>query len=891
MRQKGGKRLKAIKSIIAFILSLSFIASLFSINLVVSAAGVLMEEDLYYFVNVNSGKYLTLNENHDAVTTNVQIETYEQDAVKHVFKLKDSGNNTYKLQPANSTLRFIGAASTVKSGVNVNLREQSADKSQAFEFYMVSNGIYTIRSATNNNLALTAASKDDKANVNLKTYSATDKNQQWKLVKFSLKKDGDDESIKNYGIDVSYWQDDINWKAVKEYGVEFAIIRIGYSEVKDSKFEEYYKGAKENGIDVGVYIYSYNVSVKEAKRDAADVLKWLNGKELDYPVYYDIEDPEYQGNLSTELRTDMCLAFMKKIKEGGYNTGVYASEDWFTNNLDLEKIRESGSTWLAKWPKSDQADEQHSDYDLWQFRSDGKIAGIKGDVDVNANYGDYNTYRYTGKPITPTNFPVYYGSTKLTLNKDYAISYKNNINAGIATANVSGINDYKDKLYMSYEFRISPVNLVNCEIKEIADRTYSGIKIIPTVNIYYGDKKLKKNVDYTLTGEDNKNAGTGKVIITAKGNFSGSYTKEFTIKKKNVKYADFEGIVNKSYNGKKRTLDDLKVKTSATTLKEGRDYTVSYKNNVNFGEASVTIKGKGDNCKGTITKTFDIVPKKVKNVKASSIKKTSVKLSWDHVDYATRYQIYRATSKNGKYTRIYSTPDRWTYSYTDKTAKEGTYYYYKIRAYKKVNGKKYYGSWSDIISVKTKISNTDFDLKYNQKENSIEVNIEKDKSVTGYIVYLYKSKSKSYEKVWGGKGLQYIKENIDPNKNYSFKIRTYKDANGGRIYGTLSAKKKIKAAELIPAKMDKPKASNKTSSSLKVKWNTLSDATRYQIYRADSKDGKYNRIYTAKNWETYYIDSGLESGKTYYYKIRAYKKIDGTKYYGEWSDILATKTK
>ncbi len=882
--------MKMLKKSLSLIFSLILMFTVFSTAFAVSAAKAEIECGLYYFVNEKSGKYLALDGNNDKTSANIQIESYNKDSVNLVFKIKNGSDNTYKVQPAESTTRFIGGEEA-SNAANIELQKSSTSDNQAFYFYEVSDGIYTIRPAAKTTLCLTAEDTKTKSNVSLSKYSEDNEYQQWKLEKFSLRKEGDDENIKAYGIDVSKHQGEINWKAVKEYGVEFAIIRIGYSEVKDERFEENYKAATELGIDVGVYLYSYNVNVKEAARDAKDVLKWLDGRKLQYPVYYDIEDEDYQGDLTTKERTDMCLAFMEIIEAGGYSTGVYANQNWFNNKLDSEILHNSGSTWLARWPKSDQADEDHSDYNLWQFRSDGKVAGINGNVDMNVSYGNYLIFSYTGKAVKPTDFPVYSDDGELlTYKTDYKITYKNNINIGMATAEIIGINDYENKLSQTFNFKIVPINLGLCEIAEIDDRTYSGIEIIPTVNITYGDVKLKKNVDFTIKGEDNLNAGTGTVILEGMGNYGGIISKEFTIKKKNVKYADFEGIESQTYNGKKKTLSSLKVKTSKTTLKKGTDYTVSYENNKSIGTATVTIKGIGDNCKGTISKTFKIVPKSVKNLKASKKTDSSMKISWDEISYISKYQIYRSTSPDGDFSKIYTAKKDKT-SYTDTDLKEGKYYYYKIRAYKTVDGVKYYGRWSDILSANTKLNNTDFSLKYNQKKNGIEVNIKKDKHATGYIVYMYYSSSKSYKKVWSGTSTQYIKENINPDKNYSFKIRTYKKTENGKIYSSYSEKQKIKVANLLPADVTGVKASKRTLSSLKISWKVASKADRYQIYRATSKDGKYTRIDTVKSSITSYTDTDLKEGTYYYYKIRAYKKVDGVKYYSEYSDILATKTK
>lgn len=123
--------------------------------------------------------------------------------------------------------------------------------------------------------------------------------------------------MKKHGIDVSKWQKNIDWEKVKEAGIEFAIIREGYGKENpsqiDKRFEENYKGAKAAGIPVGVYHYSYADSVEDAKKEAQFCLKNIKGKQLEYPVVFDIEDKE-QLKLNNRQRTIFARLFVKKLK-------------------------------------------------------------------------------------------------------------------------------------------------------------------------------------------------------------------------------------------------------------------------------------------------------------------------------------------------------------------------------------------------------------------------------------------------------------------------------------------------------------------------------------------------------------------------------------------------
>ena len=189
------------------------------------------------------------------------------------------------------------------------------------------------------------------------------------------------------GIDVSKYQGDINFKKVKDAGVQFVIIRIGYGQYesqKDEKFERNYEGFRGVSIPVGVYLYSYALSVNDAKKEANTVLKWLNGRELNLPVYYDIED-KTQINLGKNTLTSMCEAFCDTIEKAGYWAGVYANKYFFTTYLDYEKLGEKYTCWVAQYSDTN---TYRGRYDMWQYTSSGKVNGINGNVDMDILYRD-----------------------------------------------------------------------------------------------------------------------------------------------------------------------------------------------------------------------------------------------------------------------------------------------------------------------------------------------------------------------------------------------------------------------------------------------------------------------------------------------------------------------
>lgn len=181
-------------------------------------------------------------------------------------------------------------------------------------------------------------------------------------------------------IDVSEWQGTIDWKKVKESGIEFAILRAGFgreSSQIDDEFERNYNNAKKAGIKLGAYWYSYADSVADAEREAKACLTVLKGKTFELPIYYDLEDKS-QLNFSKKTLTAIAIMFCNTVKAKGFNVGVYASLNWFTNYLDYEVLKKHYSIWLAQYYNTNQLD-----CDIWQHTSEGTVKGILNAVDLN----------------------------------------------------------------------------------------------------------------------------------------------------------------------------------------------------------------------------------------------------------------------------------------------------------------------------------------------------------------------------------------------------------------------------------------------------------------------------------------------------------------------------
>lgn len=191
------------------------------------------------------------------------------------------------------------------------------------------------------------------------------------------------------GIDVSVYQGDIDWEAVAQSGVEFAIIRLGYRGYSqgaiqlDRNFEQNMRGALEAGLDVGVYFFSQATTVLEAEEEADFVLENLRGYPITFPVVFDWEfvtaDQARTHEMEGEALTDCALAFCELVATAGYTPMVYFNQDigYFYYHLDeLDQY----PFWLAEY---DSKPDFFYDFEIWQYTHTGTVPGIQGSVDLN----------------------------------------------------------------------------------------------------------------------------------------------------------------------------------------------------------------------------------------------------------------------------------------------------------------------------------------------------------------------------------------------------------------------------------------------------------------------------------------------------------------------------
>ena len=646
------------------------------------------------------------------------------------------------------------------------------------------------------------------------------------------------------GIDVSKWNGTIDWKKVKADGIDYVIIRGGFGNATvDPQFESYIQGASDAGLKIGVYWFSYATSVTKAKEEAAKCLETIAPyrDKITYPVFYDFEydSVDYAKKLgitiTKDLSSKMADEFLTAIKNAGYITGIYTNKD-FGDKYFYEDMLFANNLWIAQYSS---ACTYNRPYMMWQYTDKGTINGI-------------------GTSSEPAYFDMNYTYLKPTNNQ--------------ASSN---------KIYLS-----------SSSVSEISSKTYTGSAIEPSFTVTLNNKILKENEDYTVTYSNNISIGTAKILIKGIGNYVGEKTITFkivapTTSKINLSSASVSEISSKSYTGS-AIKPSVTVKVNGKTLSLNKDYTVTYSNNISVGTAKILIKGTG-NYTGEKTITFKIIPKKISKVSLSKKTTNSLTLSWNKLDDVTGYKIYKYDSKSEDYEYLKTIKGASTTSFTDSNLTDATVYKYKVRGYKTVDGNAYNGFISNSFAESTKVKTvSNLNLK-TRNATSLELSWDKVKNADGYRIYRLDTNTDTYKLVKtinNNTTTSYKHSNLVSATNYYYKVKAFKYLNGSNRYSDYSSRLKATTRPLQPSVI----LNSTKSKSIKVSWTNISKrATGYEVRMSTSKNGTFNSIGTTTN--TSFTKVNLTKGKTYYFKIRAYRIVDGQKIYSLYSGIKSIKCK
>ena len=397
---------------------------------------------------------------------------------------------------------------------------------------------------------------------------------------------------------------------------------------------------------------------------------------------------------------------------------------------------------------------------------------------------------------------------------------------------------------------------------------YDGTYKKPAATVTFGGKVLQEGKDYTISYRNNLNVGVTTVIATGMGDYTGYTSKNFTITKRALAGGTVSVASSVSFTGSNIT-PSVTVKVAGRTLTSGTDYTVSYSNNKNVGTSNVYVYGKG-NYSGSLSAKFDIVPAK-QQIQKLETKYKGFYIDWAQKGSATGYDVEYSVNANmsGAVSKHLTAnkPDTLTVSGLagDKT------YYVRVRSYTNVNGKVYYGAWSDVKSIKT--ANNDI--------TKATVSDISTKAFTGKAIT---------QNVTVKVGNTVLKNGTDYTVSYSNNKKvgkaTVKITGKGKYGGVIT-----KTFKINPAKQEIQKLTAK-SKAFFIDWAQKGSATGYEIqYATNSKFTGAKKVTITNNKTDKTTVSKLSGNKKYYVRVRSYTTVGGTKYYGAWSAVKNVTTK
>ena len=397
---------------------------------------------------------------------------------------------------------------------------------------------------------------------------------------------------------------------------------------------------------------------------------------------------------------------------------------------------------------------------------------------------------------------------------------------------------------------------------------YDGTYKKPAATVTLDGKVLQAGKDYTISYRNNLNVGVATVIATGMGDYTGYTSKNFTITKRAMAGGTISVASSVSFTGSNIT-PSVTVKAAGRTLTNGTDYTVSYSNNKNVGTASVYVYGKG-NYSGSLSAKFDIVPAK-QQIQKLETRYKGFYIDWAQKGSATGYDVEYSVNANmsGAVSKHLTAnkPDTLTVSGLagDKT------YYVRVRSYTNVNGKVYYGAWSDVKSIKT--ANNDITKA----------------TVSGISTKAFTGKAIT-QNVTVKVGNTVLKNGTDYTVSYSNNKKvgkaTVKITGKGKYGGVIT-----KTFKINPAKQEIQKLTAK-SKAFFVDWAQKGSATGYEIqYATNSKFTGAKKVTITNNKTDKTTVSKLSANKKYYVRVRSYTTVGGTKYYGAWSAVKNVTTK
>lgn len=472
--------------------------------------------------------------------------------------------------------------------------------------------------------------------------------------------------------------------------------------------------------------------------------------------------------------------------------------------------------------------------------------------------------QYTGRGVTPVAKVTFQNTTEginkvLVVNSDYKLTYTSNVAVGTATAIVTGINNYSGT--MQTTFRILG-NVSKATVDKIPVQQYTGEAVYPVPVVNFAGKKLTEDTDYTLEYRNNVERGTASIVITGKGWYTGSQTVTFDIAREFSSETSVRGVASAyTYTGS-AIKPTVMVIDNGAVLTNGTDYKVSYSNNVNAGNGTVTITGI-NKYSGTRKVTFKITPQQLGRATVAKIADQS---------YNGKKKEPKVTVKSGNITLKKGTDYTTVYVNSTKPGKASVI----IKGKGNFTGTQTL-NYNIVVPKVTGVKAakyTDTSITFSWKKNSVASGFE-----------IYNSKNKRVARVMKKTATKATVSKLKAGSTGTFRIRAIVNTGGQYYFGAFT---KIKASTGPKATTISSLTSRKSKQAV-VKWKKVSGATQYEVYRSTSAKGKYKKIATTK--KTSYTDKKATGGKKYYYKIRVCKTISKKNYYSDYSSAKSVTAK
>lgn len=415
-------------------------------------------------------------------------------------------------------------------------------------------------------------------------------------------------------------------------------------------------------------------------------------------------------------------------------------------------------------------------------------------------------------------------------------------------------------------------------VDRIADQVYTGEAIEPALILKDGDRILSQGSDYTLEFSNNIRVGTACVTIIGKGLYEGTREVSFSIIKAeyDMGKAAWDYATPFVYDGSEKTV-------RVTGLPEGvsvQAYTDNNKTQAGQYRAEVTFDYDEHNYNTPyITgQIWDILPV-LQAPAISSLSSTpyaiGLTISWEPVEHAKGYVLERALSPKGPFKQLYKGPNT---SYINAGLGDSKLYYYRVSAYMRSLEFEHAGPFGAVKSGAAIAAPASPKAEILSK-TSLKLTWGTVKNAKGYQLFRASEPDGDYTRVYSGTGTSHTNKGLASGKVYYYKLRVYKTIDKATYYGAYSA---VRPAAALAAP-GAPKLTAESGAVINASWTSVSGATGYQLYRATSEKGSYSRVYSGPDSSA--GDEGLSSGKSYYYKARAYVQVDDSTIYGPYSPV------